>query len=535
MTLPTRHFPTANTRTWITRLGWGLLFLVLSIPYLRALALPEVGFFHDDGIYLATAEALARGEGYRLVNLPTEPLQTKYPPLFPLLLSLVIGIFPDFPGNLPALKMVPALSAFAWMLLTYRLLRRIGTSGSRALAILALVMASPLTLKLSTSLLTETLFASLATASVLCLEESGQNALQGRRKVIAAGLLTAMAILTRTIGISLLVGGIGWLLWKSQGRKALWYTTTAGLLTAPWFLWVCLYGGTGYYSSANYTSWHIFSAALDLDIYNRLAVPMQNLIHLAAFPGLSLQINGVAGATLAIVFAIALPIGALRTIRTAPAAMWVLGGYLALVLCWVWAPARFFLVVAPLLYWLASNALPQRRTATGRYCLVLMTLLICIPGMWESHKRIQEAHGTGVLLWSGKGPETWTDFLQITNWIRTNTDPNTVVVGNLDPALHLYSDRKAIRGFEADPYALFYDLAGQRSDLRLTYPLPLLPESRHDDATPIASYIVVESPDSDFSERAALHAEIRRLETRGDLKPIFRSGAFRVLQPVTNR
>src|SRR5687767_12816728 len=62
---------------------------------------PEVcGQCHDDALYVLTAKALAEGDGYRLTNLPGEPPQTKYPPLYPLFLAVLWEIGPDFPDNL---------------------------------------------------------------------------------------------------------------------------------------------------------------------------------------------------------------------------------------------------------------------------------------------------------------------------------------------------------------------------------------------------------------------------------------------------
>ena len=58
------------------------------------------GVYHDDGIYVITAKALAQGEGYRLINLPNSPLQTKYPILYPALLAIIWKIWPSFPKNL---------------------------------------------------------------------------------------------------------------------------------------------------------------------------------------------------------------------------------------------------------------------------------------------------------------------------------------------------------------------------------------------------------------------------------------------------
>ena len=81
---------------------------MLRWPYIVYLRAPATfGMFHDDGVYLVTAKALATGQGYRIASLPGQPAQTKYPELFPWLLSLVWRAFPVFPQNLPWLRIVP--------------------------------------------------------------------------------------------------------------------------------------------------------------------------------------------------------------------------------------------------------------------------------------------------------------------------------------------------------------------------------------------------------------------------------------------
>jgi hypothetical protein len=49
----------------------------------RFRAMPQLGAYHDDAVYLVSAKALADHSGYRIVSLPEQPFQTKYPPVFP--------------------------------------------------------------------------------------------------------------------------------------------------------------------------------------------------------------------------------------------------------------------------------------------------------------------------------------------------------------------------------------------------------------------------------------------------------------------
>src|SRR6266478_7118364 len=60
------------------------------------------GLSLDDSIYFSSAKALAEGKGYILPSLPGNPPATKYPILYPWLLSWVWRWDPLFPGNLSA-------------------------------------------------------------------------------------------------------------------------------------------------------------------------------------------------------------------------------------------------------------------------------------------------------------------------------------------------------------------------------------------------------------------------------------------------
>src|SRR5690349_13950375 len=50
---------------------------------------------HDDSIYFVGAKSMAEGSGYRILSLPAEPFQTKYPPLWSLALAAIWKIDPQ--------------------------------------------------------------------------------------------------------------------------------------------------------------------------------------------------------------------------------------------------------------------------------------------------------------------------------------------------------------------------------------------------------------------------------------------------------
>ena len=67
----------------------GLSVLAVSAFYMLAANLgpPAVGAWQDDAIYMVTAKSLAAGRGYRHLQIPGQPLQTKYPILYPAVLA----------------------------------------------------------------------------------------------------------------------------------------------------------------------------------------------------------------------------------------------------------------------------------------------------------------------------------------------------------------------------------------------------------------------------------------------------------------
>src|SRR5579871_2048432 len=82
---------------------------------------PHFGILQDDGLYFIGGKALAQGDGYRILSLPGEPYQTKYPPLYPLLLSIAWRVNPAYPANLPLALLLSwlALPFVVWMVFAW--------------------------------------------------------------------------------------------------------------------------------------------------------------------------------------------------------------------------------------------------------------------------------------------------------------------------------------------------------------------------------------------------------------------------------
>ena len=469
-----------------------VLFLVWA--YAVALSSPAAGVFHDDGIYLVTARALAEDQGYHIISLPQSPPQTKYPILFPFLLSLVWRLAPSFPDNLLLLRMVPLGATVAWLWLSWLLLRKCGASGGAAAAVLLLTAVSPWVVFLGTALLSETLFAALLTGSLLLLTQAGKNSGPTGRTCALAGLLAGASFLTRTVGIAVVASGLVWLLANRRRIGALAFGLSAALCVLPWVAWVLANSGTNaeaYYSASNYGSWNV---VFHYAWREKCIVVVTNVIQLIAAPsplwGVDFRLWLLVPAAL---LAASASYGAWRT-RMQPVT-WFVITYVAIVILWVWPPLRFLVAILPLWLWLVSVAI--RRLPTAVAAGIVATLLATSSATLFSS--VAQSRSVGLMWFEAESAEDWHRLSNLFEWIRRATPSDSILVGNLDPTYFLYTGRKAVRAFDADPYVLFY--SGQRTKAR---PLGSVTDLRGRLLTARADYCVL-SPARGFGESPYFH------------------------------
>ena len=167
-------------------------------------SMPHLGFYHDDSIYWVSARSLATGNGYRIESLPEQPYQTKYPPLYCVLLAGIWKLNPQFPSNLAL------ATAFAWLLLPlflwmlWLLLREYGFSLRRRVVLVLMAALSPVTVVFSFSLMPELLFTALLLGCLMLAERAGKAEAAAWLSV-AAGILAGLAYLTKSIAAPLLI------------------------------------------------------------------------------------------------------------------------------------------------------------------------------------------------------------------------------------------------------------------------------------------------------------------------------------------
>lgn len=438
-----------------------ILVAALACMYAIGVSAPGVGFSHDDGIYLVTAKALATGQGYRIISLPDPLAQTKYPPLFPALLALVWKLYPVFPANVFAMKLIPLLAGVIWLGLSYKLLVQEGMSKTGAMGVILLTGGTSWAFFLGTTLFSDTLFAALATGALLMLrriEQRGASALY----VCMTGLVIGLTLLTRTSGVALLAAGVVMLAYKRAFRKAILLGLVAAAFYAPWVWWTSVHPYSGgrmyaYYTSANYRDWNIIFGFAP---FEKLAVAWGNLIHLAGSPLILLELPYGFWLFLLVPGGIVMAYGLFRALagRRSMTIPSFLICYFGLLVLWAWPPERFVATVFPLvlfLFWTAGEKI--RNKVWLRWPLVVAAVLAAgyLGAARYGVCRRVIANGADTNY-------NWTAMSSVTAWIQRSTPPDAILVSGLDPVIYLCTGRKALRGFDLDPAALFYSAGKER-------------------------------------------------------------------------
>ncbi|HUQ90591.1 MAG TPA: hypothetical protein VM120_02845, partial [Bryobacteraceae bacterium] len=183
---------------------------------------------------MIAAKGLAEGAGYRILSLPDQPYQTKYPPVYPLLLSISWKIQPQFPDNLPIAMTLtwiwlPLYVSLCWLQFGQFKLR----VWERKILCIA-VAVNPVLAFMSANLMPEMLFSSLLLASLLLINLESRSRASLALPVLA-GLLAGIAWLTKSAATPLLISGPLWYVLRKQYLRAAFFLLS---ITPPALLWL---------------------------------------------------------------------------------------------------------------------------------------------------------------------------------------------------------------------------------------------------------------------------------------------------------
>ncbi len=413
--------------------GAGVAAAVTLAVGIIALNQALVGVFYDDGLYAGLATALATGLGYVHPSLPGTPAAVHYPPLYPVVLAPFFGVL-SVNGAALAAKLLNALlgaaasGLIAWHATKIRLL---GPSAPRWLAPLivgAAAVAIPV-LATQTVLFAEPLFAVLL-AGVIVLADRAD-------RPWTLGIVAALALLTRSIGIAGAAGVAAFLLAHRAPRRVMLAVlvpvVVAGL---AWAVWVKTHEhgidpelALGY---GNYSA-HLSQAGLSAiavnvpDLSRPLEaitlgwIPVRWLFEVLATMALAVGLYGIA----------------LLARRSAIGLSLIF--YLLILAVWPHPPDRFLWAVLPWLglAWAAGGLELWGRWPRARLPLALLVTLIVGGYLYY------EVRGFAGRWWDAQARNISANFAELLPVVK-NLPVSGVIATDDEPLVWLYSRRQSV-------------------------------------------------------------------------------------------
>lgn len=446
-----------------------MLPLVALVPalwfYWQNRDIPYFANFQDDAVYVTTAKALATGQGYRLTFLPGEPFQTKYPPLYPLVLAAVWRVNPDFPNNLGTMVAWNLVPLVALVLGLRRLYLKFGFSERGAGLLTLAIGCVPAYIYLSASVMTECTFFALCIWTLVLLEEDTTG------WAAAAGVLAGLAFMTRGAGAPLLLSAPVIFALRRRFRPALAFLAFAAPLPIAWQMWAALHKSTGI------TDW-VSRFYLDYAAMERLTVGLDNLsyviwedadsilTHIGEIFVFNLGHGSALGHHVARLIGVAALAGCVRLALRSR--RWHYPGFgvafLAMMMVWHYPPdQRLFSPLTPLLVaglwtelynlWTVARQTYARGRPGDRPVAVVFGLILASFGVWVIFSTAEAVLVDLPAMAQASRIETArlrTTFAQVA----AMTPKDATILADGDVLLHLYTGRRSYRTIV--PPRLFY-------------------------------------------------------------------------------
>lgn len=432
----------------------------------------------DNAGYVSLAHGLLTTGAYTDVFDPEGLPHTKYPPVFPALLALLMALGAR---TWVALKLTAAVPTVLAAGLTYLWAeRRLGTLGAAAVALTVAISSG--FVYYSHWILSDPLFVALTLAALYALarvddawdgarvEDESDDVEPSERAttvwLVAGVAATGLAYFTRSAGLPLVVALLGWLAFRARWRVLAGAAVALGVPMLAWWL-----RGRGE-GVAQYATefWMVDPYDPGAGTIGVLGLPARVLENLSAYvlqhgPAGVVGQGGPALAQLGVLLTLAAIAGWVLSVRRriGPAELF-LPLYAGLVLLWpaVWGGDRFALPLYPLVFVYGAVAL---RAATSRLpapaasvtaAAALLVLLLPAGSSWmdtarqsSACARVAEARGP----WGCYGARIGS-FVQAATWTATGLPEGSAVLSRKPRHFYALSGHPSRAfPFEADPAA----------------------------------------------------------------------------------
>jgi len=420
----------------------GLITAAVSLAVgILALNQALVGVFYDDGLYAGLATSLASGHGYVHPNLPGMPGGVHFPPFYPVVLAPFFGLLSVSAAALTAKILNALLAAAAAGLIAWHASRSelLGSGLPRwvAPAIVAAAAIGMPVLATQTVLFAEPLFGVLL-AIVIVLVDAFPTEQDGRSRWMAGGV-AALALLTRSIGIAIVIGAVCFLLARRLPLRV-WAATLLPPVIAllAWGIWVATH--VGRIDPALALVYGTYGAPLREAGFSAVSGNVRDLsrpLEILAFGWIELRWLYVLLATAAL----GVGLYGLFLVSRRSAIGCSLIFYLIILAIWPYPPDRFLWVILPwlALTWAAGAAELWRRWPLPRARIPVGLLAALVAGGYLRY----EFQGFKGRWWDSQARAISANFVELLPVVQNL--PDTAVVATDDEALvWLYTRRRSV-------------------------------------------------------------------------------------------
>ena len=454
-----------------------LLFCgLMSILLWFSQVTPYLNVADDSGRYMVLGEAIARTGDLRLISAPGRPLDTLYPPGFPVIIALCLLITGSKPSGVVILvKVIQLLLLLCTLPMMERLMKRARLAPLSVNIGLLLYALSPTLISYANEVMSEMPLLFLSLSSVLLVEKSPKSDsddghLPSYGKRILSLALAAIAFTMRTSGIALLLAQFAWF-WKRFGR--IWGLIALSALLLPVGIWLA----RNHYVAATHPQIHYATYLEQFTLRNpmkpgsgRISLSPLGLLsrmkfgiptYIGMIPRAVLYMMAPPGSpALMLFYLVAVPLTALIFVGLVE--VWRRGlflscGFSALfwftAAMWPWQNARFIVPILPflLLFTMAGSEtagkwIIQRAGLTAAKLAGCAGMLLILTYYGSVHLRVIHAdrdmkvYGYRLGRTAAEG-----GFYSACSWLHAHAAPGSIVMGKPPYLLHLYSGMTTVQ------------------------------------------------------------------------------------------
>ena len=401
----------------------------------------------DNAGYITLARSLLERGAYLELWDPAEPLHTKYPPVFPLILAaaMALGVAPWV-----GLKLIVIAFSALGVAFSFHLIRARGRP-ALALGVASLLALSPGILLQNHWILSDVPFWGLTVLALWALETTRRRGFSARAAIAVAAVV--LAYFTRSAGIPVLLAALVWMVWRRRRLQLAVMSGVALPLALLWWLRARSAGGVDY-AGELWMRNPYEPAAGTIGVLGLLPRIGENFVAYVTthLPTLLVGQPSTPGLVLSVaVTALALFGWARRLTRPARIQVMELALplYIGLIFIWpaVWAGDRFLLpfFTAVLFYAgdglsaLATRFRPQLSFAAGATAVALIALLQLPTVALAARigRDCQRTHNAGIRY--ACLPTQWQDFLTQAERLATLLPEDAVILSRKPRIVHVMS------------------------------------------------------------------------------------------------